>query len=110
MRALLGHPPVHRQGPEEGQEHYEERGEGRERPCGQRRDARDVAEGREVVHPSQAYHLPPGVLLASTLLGLRTWHVLDHFREQPALESTGRGFRRDFRPRHYAPPKPGDND
>src|SRR5215207_6762479 len=105
MGALLGHPPVHRQGPEQRQEHYEERGEGRERTCGQRRDARNVSQGREVVYPCKAHHLPPGVLLASALLGLRTWHVLDYLREQPALESIGRGFRQDFGPRHYASPE-----
>jgi hypothetical protein len=35
---------------------------------------------------------------------------LDHFREHPALESAGWGLWRTFGPRHYAPPKPGDND
>ena len=91
--------------PEERQEHYEEGGDGRERPGRERRDARDVAEGGEVVHPREAHDLPPGVLLASALLGLRSRHVLDHFREQPALEPAGRGLRRGFGPRHYAPPE-----
>ena len=95
--ALLGHSPIHRQRSEQGQEHYEEGGEGREHPGCERRDARDVAEGREVVYPCQAYHLPPRVLLASALLGLRSWHVLDDLCEQPALESAGRGFRRGLR-------------
>jgi hypothetical protein len=30
---------------------------------------------------------------------------LDHFREQPALESACWGLRRTFGPRHYAPPE-----
>ena len=90
--------------PKRVKQHYEEGGYGGERPGGQSRDAGYVAERGEVVDPRKAHDLPPGVLLASALLGLRSRHVLDHFRKQPALESAGRGLRRGFGFRHYARP------
>ncbi len=57
-----------------------------------------VAQSREVVHAGQAHDLPPGVLLGTTLLRLRSWYVLDYLFEQPALEPSGGGlgWRRGF--------------
>ena len=59
VRAFLGHPAVHRQRPEQRDDHQHQRGERRQRPGGQRRDARLIPQRRKVVHPGQAHHLPP---------------------------------------------------
>ena len=45
MRALLGDPPVHRQGTEEGQKHDEKGSDRRENTGGERGYARDVSKG-----------------------------------------------------------------
>src|SRR5215213_1953565 len=92
--------------PKKGQEHYQERGDGRERPGRKRRDTRYIPKGREVVHPGKAHDLPPGVLLASAFLSLRARHVLYHFRKQPPLYPLGRTYLESLRSRvgHYARP------
>ena len=82
--ALLGDHAVHRQHPEEGQEHYEKGGYGRERPGRDRRDGRYVAQGGEVIDASQAHHLPPRVLLLA-LPGLGPLYLLDALLEKPEL-------------------------
>jgi hypothetical protein len=87
VRTLCGDAPVHWQGPKEGQEHDEQGGYGREHSGCERRDARDVTERREVVHAGETDHLPPGVLLGSSLFRLRAWYVLDAVLEEPTLES-----------------------
>ena len=46
----------------------------------------DVTERREVVHAGETDHLPPGVLLGSSLFRLRAWYVLDAVLEEPTLE------------------------
>src|SRR5215217_4131219 len=60
--ALLCDPAVHGQRSKEGQEHYEQGGNRRERPCGKSGDAGLVAQGGEVIYAGQARHLPPGLL------------------------------------------------
>ena len=49
VRALRGHPPVHRQRAEQGDQHQDQGRERREHAGGQRGDARLVAERGEVV-------------------------------------------------------------
>ena len=58
----------------------------------ERRDARDVTERREVVHPGETDHLPPGVLLGSPLFRLRARYVLDAVLEEPTLEPFARAL------------------
>ena len=68
--ALPGHPAVHRQRAEQGQQHQHDGGQRGEQAGGQGGDARLVAERGEVVDAGQAHHLPPAVLLVRGLRGL----------------------------------------
>jgi hypothetical protein len=67
MWTLHGHAAIHRQRPQESQSHEHQGGDRRKHAGRQRRDARLVAEGREVVDPRQAHHLPPSMALMGTL-------------------------------------------
>ena len=58
--AQRGDPPVDRQGAEQGQGDEDERRERRQDAGREERDARLVAERREVVDPGEAHDLPPG--------------------------------------------------
>ena len=85
---------VHRQGAEQRQDHEHERRHRRERAGGEKRDARLIREGREIVDAGEAHHLPP----VGRVLGPRV--RADGFGgafEKPAaeslLEGNGRGQR-----------------
>ena len=69
VRALLRDPPIHRQGPQQGDEHENEGGEWRQGSGRKRSDARLVAQGREIVDAGEAHDPPPrlGVLVLGDL-------------------------------------------
>src|SRR5829696_10398873 len=90
---LIGDPAVHRHHRKQGQEHDEHGGDGREGPGGERRDAWYVAQGGEIVHAGQAYHLPPWLLSFLALPRLRAFHLLYALFEQPVPEAPGRTCR-----------------
>src|SRR5207245_2536065 len=69
-------------------------------PCsarGQRRDARLVPEGGEVVHAGQAHHLPPRALVGDVRSGVRPLHLpgvrLGRIFEQPFAQPAAPGCR-----------------
>jgi len=93
VRALARHAPVHRQRAEQGDQHQHQRGERRERPGGQRRDPRLVAERGEVIDPGEAHHLPPGVRMRGVRLLVGGIHLLDLPLQQPAHERARRAWR-----------------
>ena len=82
-RAFAGDAPVDREGPEQGQQHQDERGERREDAGRQRRDPRLVAEGGEVVDPGQTHDLPPGMLVVGVVGLVRPLRLLGLILQQP---------------------------
>jgi hypothetical protein len=90
VRALGRDPAVDREGPEHGQQDQQDGRDRRQHPGGQGGDARLVAEGGEVVHPGQAHHLPPRMLVALGGLGVRTRRLVGpggQPRQEPAPEA-----------------------
>ena len=83
VRALLRHPPVDRQRPEQGQRDQHQGRERGQHAGGERGDARLVAEGGEVVDAGQAHHPPPRV----ALLVRSSWPA----RAEPGLFRGARG-------------------
>ena len=81
--AVLGDAPVDRQRAEERQQDEDERGDGREGAGGDERDARLVAERREVVDAREAHDLPPRGLVH--VLGVRALGLAKAL-EEPAIE------------------------
>ena len=65
VRARLGDAAVDRQRAEQRQQDEHERRERREEPGGEERDARLIAERREVVDAGEAHDLPPGGLVVA---------------------------------------------
>ena len=92
VRALPGHAAVDRQGPEEGQQDEDQRGDGRQGPGGQRGDAGLVAEGREVIDAGQAHDLPPRVLVVRAALAGRPLDPLGVPLQQPEKERPRRAL------------------
>ena len=91
--ALRRHERVDRIGHEEGHEDEEEGGHGGQGSRRQGRDARLVAEGREVVDPREAHDLPPGVLNVVRAL------AHDRALEEPAAQGISIRARLGRRPR-----------
>ena len=93
--AVLRHAPVDRQRAEERQQHQDERRDRRQHPRRQRRDARLVAERREIVDAGQAHDLVPGMgmVLGHLLLLVEAGWLRGLPLQQPALEPVpGRGL------------------
>src|SRR5688572_11470107 len=74
MRALFSYPPIHWQGSKEGQEHKNECGKGRKGAGCEKRNTGLVTEGRKVIDPGEAHHLPPGVFLMPAFRFVRAFH------------------------------------
>ena len=90
VRAERGDAVVDRQRAEQRQQHQDERGERREIPGGEKRDAGLVAERGEVVDAGEAHDLPPG---RRRMLDARGGGFL-MAGEQPGAQSTLRPYRR----------------
>jgi hypothetical protein len=103
--ALPGDPAVHRQGPEQGEEHQDERRHRREQPRGQEGDPRLIPQGGEVVHPGQAHHLPPAVLAVPAGGLVRARRLPPRLVvQEPAGERAGGLLLRGGRRGHRRPP------
>jgi len=92
MGALGGDTAVDREGAEQGQQDQQDGRHRRQDAGGQGSDARLVAEGGEVVHPGEAHHLPPGVLVALGGLGVRARQLVGlggESLQEPAPEAEG---------------------
>ncbi len=76
--------------PKRGDQHENKGGERGERAGSQRRDAGLIAQRREVINPSQAHHLPPGVLVMPAFPFVGALHLAGMPAEQPARDGTGR--------------------
>ena len=83
VRALLRHPPVHRQHAQQRQGHDQQRGQRRQGPGGERGDAGQVGQRGEVVDAGQAHDLPPALLVRGALLGLRAHRLVHLVLQQP---------------------------
>ena len=98
VRALLGHPPVDRQGAQQREQDEHDRGERGEQAGGERGDAGLVAQRREVVDAGQAHDLPPGVPLVLGLGDLAGAEVVallvDQALQEPRPEAAGSAGRR----------------
>ena len=87
VRALDGHPPVHRQHAEQREGDDQQGRDGRQGAGGEGGDAGQVGQRREVVDAGQAHHLPPGLRGVRVLVGGQRAGRLHLVGHQPAVDA-----------------------